>query len=32
MVECQILAIDLRGHGDTITSDDTDLSEITLAK
>jgi hypothetical protein len=32
MVECQMLAIDLRGHGDTTTTDDEDLSEMTLAK
>ncbi|KAL1131916.1 hypothetical protein AAG570_011527, partial [Ranatra chinensis] len=31
MVECQILAIDLRGHGDTVTTDDTDLSIDVLA-
>lgn len=32
MVECQILAMDLRGHGDTTTTNDEDLSEVTLAK
>ncbi|KAK4299029.1 hypothetical protein Pmani_028665 [Petrolisthes manimaculis] len=31
MVECQMVAVDLRGHGDTRTSDDTDLSAETLA-
>ncbi|BES92825.1 Probable protein phosphatase methylesterase 1 [Nesidiocoris tenuis] len=30
MVECQILAIDLRSHGDTRTMDDSDLSIETL--
>lgn len=30
MVECQIMAFDQRGHGDTHTSDDTDLSAETL--
>ncbi|XP_065202397.1 protein phosphatase methylesterase 1 [Planococcus citri] len=32
MVDCQILAIDLRGHGSTTTTNDDDLSEVTLAK
>lgn len=32
MVECQIMAIDQRGHGDTQTSDDADLSAETLAR
>lgn len=31
MVECQILAMDLRGHGDTYTTNDEDLSIDTLA-
>ncbi|XP_063241307.1 protein phosphatase methylesterase 1 isoform X2 [Bacillus rossius redtenbacheri] len=31
MVECRIVAVDLRGHGDTVTSDDTDLSAETMA-
>nr|CAD7569659.1 unnamed protein product [Timema californicum] len=31
MVECRILAIDLRGHGDTITSNEKDLSAKTMA-
>ncbi|XP_042221270.1 protein phosphatase methylesterase 1-like isoform X2 [Homarus americanus] len=31
MVECQVMAIDQRGHGDTHTTDDTDLSAETLA-
>ncbi|KAK7086007.1 Protein phosphatase methylesterase 1 [Halocaridina rubra] len=30
MVECQLMAFDQRGHGDTFTSDDTDLSADTL--
>lgn len=32
LVECHVLAIDLRGHGNTETSDDTDLSALTMAK
>lgn len=32
MIVCKILAIDLRGHGDTHTTDDEDLSAETLAK
>ncbi|KAB7500830.1 Protein phosphatase methylesterase 1 [Armadillidium nasatum] len=32
MVECQVMAFDQRGHGDTCTTDDTDLSADTLAK
>lgn len=32
MVECQVLAVDQRGHGDTTTSDDTDLSAATMAR
>ncbi|XP_034936197.1 protein phosphatase methylesterase 1 [Chelonus insularis] len=32
MVICKVLAIDLRGHGDTHSTDDTDLSVATLAK
>ncbi|KAJ8882960.1 hypothetical protein PR048_014799 [Dryococelus australis] len=32
MVECRVLAIDLRGHGDTVTSNDTDLSAETMAR
>nr|CAD7443617.1 unnamed protein product [Timema bartmani] len=31
MVECRVLAIDLRGHGDTITSNEKDLSAKTMA-
>lgn len=31
MVHCQCVAIDLRGHGDTIVEDETDLSANTLA-
>ncbi|XP_076343764.1 protein phosphatase methylesterase 1 isoform X2 [Tachypleus tridentatus] len=31
MVECQVAAIDLRGHGETTTSNDDDLSAETLA-
>ncbi|XP_075226698.1 protein phosphatase methylesterase 1 isoform X2 [Lycorma delicatula] len=30
LVECQVLAIDLRGHGDTSTADDSDLSIQTM--
>lgn len=32
MVMCQVVAIDQRGHGDTCTSDDGDLSAETLAR
>lgn len=32
MIYCQCLSIDLRGHGDTHTDDDDDLSADTLAK
>nr|CAD7426901.1 unnamed protein product [Timema monikensis] len=31
MVECRVLAIDLRGHGDTITSNEKDLSAKTMS-
>lgn len=31
MIHCQCLSIDLRGHGDTQTDDDDDLSADTLA-
>ncbi|XP_059613015.1 protein phosphatase methylesterase 1 [Phlebotomus argentipes] len=31
MIHCQCLAMDLRGHGDTETTDDWDLSATTLA-
>uniref|UniRef100_A0A1L8DN22 Protein phosphatase methylesterase 1 n=1 Tax=Nyssomyia neivai TaxID=330878 RepID=A0A1L8DN22_9DIPT len=31
MIHCQCLAVDLRGHGDTETTDDWDLSATTLA-
>jgi pimeloyl-ACP methyl ester carboxylesterase len=31
MVLCTVVAIDLRGHGDTHTTDDEDLSLDTLA-
>ncbi|XP_069677418.1 protein phosphatase methylesterase 1 isoform X2 [Periplaneta americana] len=31
-VECQVLAIDLRGHGDTITTNEEDLSAETMAR
>uniref|UniRef100_A0A6B2EI19 Protein phosphatase methylesterase 1 n=1 Tax=Phlebotomus kandelakii TaxID=1109342 RepID=A0A6B2EI19_9DIPT len=31
MIHCQCLAVDLRGHGDTETSDDWDLSATTVA-
>lgn len=30
LVECQVVAIDLRGHGDTCTADDSDLSIQTM--
>ncbi|XP_013115534.1 protein phosphatase methylesterase 1 [Stomoxys calcitrans] len=32
MIHCQCLSIDLRGHGDTMTDNDDDLSEDTLAR
>lgn len=32
IIHCQCLAIDLRGHGDSTSNDDTDLSAPTLAK
>ena len=32
MVHCQVVAIDLRGHGSSVTSDDDNLSAETLAK
>ncbi|XP_025085238.1 protein phosphatase methylesterase 1-like [Pomacea canaliculata] len=31
LVKCRCLAIDLRGHGDTVTTDDTDLSADRLS-
>lgn len=31
-IECQVIAIDLRGHGNTKTNDDSDLSLDTLAQ
>jgi protein phosphatase methylesterase 1 len=31
LVQCQTLAIDLRGHGCTYTEDDYDLSAVTMA-
>lgn len=31
IIHCQCLAIDMRGHGDTRTDDDDDLSAITMA-
>uniref|UniRef100_T1J5T7 protein phosphatase methylesterase-1 n=1 Tax=Strigamia maritima TaxID=126957 RepID=T1J5T7_STRMM len=31
LIECQIAAMDLRGHGDTVTSNDEDLSAQTLS-
>ncbi|KAK0170164.1 hypothetical protein PV328_010761 [Microctonus aethiopoides] len=31
MIKCQVVAIDLRGHGDTHTTNDDDLSATTLA-
>ncbi|XP_059489256.1 protein phosphatase methylesterase 1 [Neocloeon triangulifer] len=32
MVHCEVVAIDLRGHGETVTSNDDDLSADTLAR
>uniref|UniRef100_T1JDM0 Uncharacterized protein n=1 Tax=Strigamia maritima TaxID=126957 RepID=T1JDM0_STRMM len=32
LIECQIAAMDLRGHGDTVTSNDEDLSAQTLSE
>ncbi|XP_075161603.1 protein phosphatase methylesterase 1 [Haematobia irritans] len=32
MIHCQCLSIDLRGHGDSVTDNDDDLSENTLAR
>ena len=32
MIVCKVMAIDLRGHGDTQTSNEEDLSADTLAK
>jgi hypothetical protein len=32
MVGCQVLAIDLRGHGDTVTTNEEDLSAETMAR
>ncbi|XP_071086789.1 protein phosphatase methylesterase 1-like isoform X3 [Haliotis cracherodii] len=32
LVKCRCAALDLRGHGDSMTSDDTDLSADTMAK
>ncbi|XP_067663143.1 protein phosphatase methylesterase 1-like isoform X2 [Haliotis asinina] len=32
LVTCRCAALDLRGHGDSMTSDDTDLSADTMAK
>lgn len=31
MIHCQVLAIDLRGHGDSKSDNDSDLSAETLA-
>lgn len=31
IIHCQCLAIDFRGHGETVTDDDDDLSAETLA-
>jgi len=31
MCECQAVAVDFRGHGNTVTTDDTDMSADTLA-
>lgn len=32
MVECRVMAIDLRGHGDSKTNNDEDLSAETMAR
>lgn len=32
MADCQVMAMDLRGHGDSITTDDEDLSIETMTK
>lgn len=32
IVACRVVALDLRGHGDTTTLDDSDLSTDTLSK
>lgn len=32
LVKCRCLAVDLRGHGDTMTTDDSDLSADTLSR
>lgn len=32
MIICKVMAIDLRGHGDTWTSNEEDLSANTLAE
>ncbi|GLH00038.1 Protein phosphatase methylesterase 1, partial [Gryllus bimaculatus] len=32
MVECRVVAMDLRGHGDTVTEEEEDLSAETMAK
>lgn len=32
IIHCQCLAIDLRGHGDSVVLDEDDLSAETLAK
>ena len=31
MIQCRIFAMDIRGHGTTTTTDDSDLSAVTLA-
>lgn len=32
LIECRVIAVDVRGHGNTVTSDDADLSLDTLSK
>lgn len=32
LIECQCLAIDLRGHGDTVVAEESELSANTLAE
>lgn len=32
MIQCQVVAVDFRGHGNTFTDNNDDLSENTLTK
>lgn len=32
LIDCQCLAIDLRGHGDTVVADEEELSAETLSR